>query len=445
MASPDPYRNGHGDTRYRVTHYDLDLTYKVTTNRLDERAQLHVEILEPTSKIDVDLRDLHAGKAYVDGERVNYRSKSTGLVVNVGHRDAGERFVLDIHVHGKPGPVPGTHGAAGWEELTDGSMVGSQPQGAPGWFPCNNDAANKATYRISVTTGTEFFVVANGTLDSCTRNGNATTWVYSMTRPMSPYLATVHVGPYRETELPCSVPVSLVHAPTLDAGPGTAFAQQAEMVEHFSFLFGPYPFDQYRAVIVSDVLEIPLEAQGLSAFGRNFVPLTWENERLVAHELAHQWFGNAVTGARLQDMWLHEGFACYAEWLWSEKGTPEKPSANDHAAQHYADLPDVPHGHTLADPGMKSLFDDWVYKRGALTLHALRATVGDEAFFGLLHSWVADHSGGIATTEEFIDHCRTASGDKADDVSGVLHAWLYERDLPPLPQLQKPQMRRAAR
>ena len=90
------------------------------------------------------------------------------------------------------------------------------------------------------------------------------------------------------------------------------------MIALFEGLFGPYPFDAYTVVVTDDDLEIPLEAQGLSVFGANHMDGRRGSERLVAHELAHQWFGNSLTVGLWRDIWLHEGFACYAEWLWSE-------------------------------------------------------------------------------------------------------------------------------
>lgn len=431
MTAPDPYLRGHGDTRYRVKHYDLELAYKVSTNRLDEKARLQVEVLSETSRIDVDLRGLTASKAFINGKHAKLRAKATELSVDVGKRRPGDTFTLELHVSGKPRPVPGVHGDAGWEELTDGAMVGSQPQGAPGWFPCNNDAANKATYRIAVTTAAEYHVVANGTLASHERKGGSATWVYKMDYPMSPYLATVQIGKYTETILQSRERVSIVHPPRLRPGAGTAFEFQAQMVEFFSFLYGPYPFHEYRAVIVDDDLEIPLEAQGLSTFGKNFIAPTWHNERLVAHELAHQWFGNSVTSAQLHDMWLHEGFACYSEWLWAEKrGLSERPSANYLAAEHYVALPQLAEGDSLARPAMAHIFDDWVYKRGALALHALRAECGSELFFEIIRTWLAKHRGRTVTTEMFLELCHEKAGDSAVT---VLKDWLYGRDLPQPP------------
>lgn len=447
MTAPDPYLPGHGDTRYRVRHYDLDLAYKVATNRLDERAELRIEIREATRRIKLDLWGLQADRVTVNGVRAKYRTTADGVIVETGPREPGDELTVALRVSGKPRMVPGVHGEAGWEELTDGSMVGAQPQGAPSWFPCNNDAADKATYRITVTADANYTVIANGEMTERVRRGGQMAWTYEMRQPMSPYLATVQIGAYAIERRGASVPVEIVHPRGRTAGEKTAFAEQERMVDFFAELFGPYPFGEYRAVIVGDALEIPLEAQGLSTFGQNFLTPTWNHERLVAHELAHQWFGNSLTAERLQDMWLHEGFACYSEWLWSHRQweiqrqqtrrttTRSYRSVQDQAAMHYAALEPMPAGATLAAPGMRHLFDDWLYKRGALTVHAIRCTLGDEPFFELLRAWTREHAGGLVSTEAFLAHCRERAGDLAPELERVLAAWLFQPELPPLPEL----------
>ena len=143
------------------------------------------------------------------------------------------------------------------------------------------------------------------------------------------------------------------------------FARQGEMMSAFVRLFGDYPFEApYRSVVTEDDLEIPLEAQGLSIFGANFLEDDWSTERLVAHELSHQWFGNSLTIRSWRDIWMHEGFACYSEWLWSEESGRE--SADGKAREHWKRLDDLPQDLLLGDPGPDDMFDDRVYKRGAL-------------------------------------------------------------------------------
>jgi aminopeptidase len=196
------------------------------------------------------------------------------------------------------------------------------------------------------------------------------------------------------------------------------------MMSVFEKLFGAFPHPRYVVVITDDALEIPLEAQGMSIFGANFLDDTAE-DRLIAHELAHQWFGNSVGVRAWQHIWLNEGFACYAEWLWSENSGG--PSAEQLAARYHARLDGLPQDLLVADPGPHLMFDDRLYKRGALTLHALRRTVGDAAFFDLLRDWATIHRHGTVDTQQFIAHAERYADES---LRTLFTAWLYEPALP---------------
>ena len=431
--SADPYLPGHGDPCYTVDHYDLDLTYAVEGNRLSGDATLRLRLLRDTDRIVLDLAHLSVEKVRVDGVRLK-RHRHHGdhrLVLDLAEEvPAGRELRVVVRYSGRPRPLEERHlGDAGWEELTDGVIVAAQPHGAPTWFPCNDHPADKATYRIAVTAPAGYHVAASGELVEHRRRSSGERWVYAMEHPMATYLATLQIGRYvvREHDASTgSVPTRTV-APS-DVDLAGSFDAQPRMLAVFEELFGPYPFDSYTAVITDDDLEIPLESQSLSTFGRNFASDDWERVRLVAHELAHQWFGNAVTLARWRDIWLHEGFACYAEWLWSEHSGGR--SAAEHARHHHDRLADLDQDLLLGDPGPELMFDDRVYKRGALALHAVRTLVGESAFTDLLHGWVADHAGRSVTTEEFLGYADARTGH---DVSGLLRPWLHETPLPDLP------------
>jgi len=166
----------------------------------------------------------------------------------------------------------------------------------------------------------------------------------------------------------------------------------------------------------------------MAVFGKNHVDGRRTHERLVVHELAHQWFGNSLTVADWRHIWLNEGFATYAEWLWS--GVGGEPPTDVLAAKWYAWAKERPQNVVIADPGVDRMFDPLVYKRGALTVHALRTSIGDEAFLPLLRAWVAEHRHGTVTTEQFRAHAQRFARDPLDD---LFAAWLDRPALPPLP------------
>jgi aminopeptidase N len=206
------------------------------------------------------------------------------------------------------------------------------------------------------------------------------------------------------------------------------FADQPQMMKLFVKLFGPYPLSSgYTVVVTDDDLEIPLEAQGISIFGANHCDGQGSAERLIAHELAHQWFGNSVTAKRWRHIWLHEGFACYAEWLWSEHSGGR---STDEWARHYHQrLVDSPQDLLLADPGPRDMFDDRVYKRGALTLHVLRRHIGDESFFALLRDWTTRYRHSTAVTDDFTG---LAANYAHESLRPMWDAWLYSLRVPAL-------------
>lgn len=439
-APSDSYIPLHGSTSYTVEHYDLDLQVRLAGNHLAGRAVITARALVPLTHVDLDLIGVGMDKASVDGVRVLKHSALHGkLQLRLPTPlEAGTDFTMDIRYSGFPAPDDGEWGDVGWEELNDGVLVAGQPTGAPTWFPCNDRADDKASYRFTVTTDADYSVVCNGVLTSQTKKSSRETWVYEQSAPMSTYLATLQIGRYRLLSLPippgsAQVPVTVAVPKKLQAKACLALARQREMVDVFTACFGPYPFDVYTVVVTEDVLEIPLEAQSLSILGSNHLERDWEAQRLIAHELSHQWFGNSLTLASWRDIWLHEGFACYAEWLWSEESG--SLSVLERAAAAHAKLLLEHNDVIIGDPGPTNMFDDVVYKRGALAVEAIRCVVGESLFFPLLQRWVAQNRHSSVSTAAFVlladQLCCEVSGFSA---AATLTPWLYEQPIPPLPR-----------
>ncbi|WAL41129.1 M1 family metallopeptidase [Brevibacterium sp. BRM-1] len=600
MTVLDPYTPESGTAAVRIDHYELVLDYRIVPNRLSGHATLRGVMRAAADAIELDFVGLRCDRAQFDGQRCRYKTVGSKLVLRPGKAlKEGQEFALDVYYSGNPEPAMGTWGDVGWEELEDGVLVAGQPNGAATWFPCNDHPSDKATFQISILVESEYTAISNGELVGERRKAGRTQWTWRSDVPVATYLATMQIGRYRRGEIPAPagsdvsrVPLRLACPPERWAHAERALSRQHGMMRAFEERFGPFPFDAYGVVVTDDVLEIPLESQPLSILGPNHLHRTWQAERLVAHELAHQWFGNSVTPARWRDIWLNEGFACYAEWLWSEASG--RGSADEQAKAHYDSLrpgflrraaervgeavggvvsraagargadasgsvgaddadsagsaggadgagsaggagdPDAgvcegsdvtegargargagrpagsdggagsadvggsaggagSEGRTgsadvggsaggagsdvaassadvggsaggadsnggakgtmssdageagsprtepaqaargvLANPGPDDMFDDDVYKRGALTLHVLRATAGDEAFFGLLREWTARHRFGNVTTDDFLGLVEERAGSQARE---ALFPWLFEAELPPLPQV----------
>ncbi|WP_205875345.1 M1 family metallopeptidase [Mycobacterium camsae] len=426
----DPYLPQNGNFGYSVSRYELDLEYKVAINRLSGTATITAVTSAELSEFTLDLSSaLSVSRVSVNGKRADRFSCRGGkLRIVLGSKlPTGAAMSVVIRYGGNPKPLRTLWGEVGFEELTDGVLVAGQPNGAASWFPCNDHPSAKAAFRIQISTESAYRAIANGKLVGSRLRASQTVWTYEQPEPTSTYLVTLQIGVYEQVRLARTpVPIRAALPGRLKDNFDHDFARQPDMMELFIELFGPYPLaDGYTVVVTDDALEIPLEAQGISIFGANHCTGTRASERLIAHELAHQWFGNSVTARRWRDIWLHEGFASYAEWLWSERSGGSSTAAL--ARYHHTQLRQKPQDLLLSDPGPRHMFDDRVYKRGALTLHALRGQLGDQKFFALLKDWTARYRHGTATTEDFTG---LAANYSDGSLRPLWDAWLYSTDVP---------------
>ncbi|WP_347220612.1 M1 family metallopeptidase [Mycolicibacterium poriferae] len=428
----DPYLPTAGNFGYRVSRYELELEYKVAINRLAGTATVTAVTLAELQTFSLDLSSaLSVAKVTVNGKRPkHFRTDRDKLHITLADRlPAGAAMTVAVRYSGTPRPKRTPWGEVGFEELTEGALVAGQPNGASSWFPCDDHPSAKASFRIQIATESAYLTLANGKLLSRRARAGMTTWTYEQSEPTSTYLITLQVGPYTRRRMAKNgVEIFSVLPDRLRREFDHDFGRQPQMMKLFVKLFGPYPLaDGYTVVVTDDDLEIPLEAQGISIFGANHCDGRRGSERLVAHELAHQWFGNSVTAQRWRHIWLHEGFACYAEWLWSDHCGER--SADDWPRHYHAWLVDSPQDLVLADPGPQDMFDDRVYKRGALALHALRRRIGDDAFFALLREWTSRYRHASVVTDDFI---ALAAQYTEDSLRPLWAAWLYSAEVPEL-------------
>jgi aminopeptidase N len=428
----DPYLPGAGNFGYRVSRYELELEYKVAINRLTGAATITAVTLAELKTFTLDLSDaLSVTKVSVNGKRpAQFRASAGKLHITLADRlPAGAAMTITVRYGGTPRPIRSLWGEVGFEELTEGVLVAGQPNGAASWFPCDDHPSAKASFRVQISTESPYFALANGKLLARRARAGMTTWVYEQAEPTSTYLITLQIGVYERHRMAKNgVEIFAVLPDRLRDAFDHDFARQPQMMKLFTKLFGPYPLSTgYTVVVTDDDLEIPLEAQGISIFGANHCDGRRGEERLIAHELAHQWFGNSVTAQRWRHIWLHEGFACYAEWLWSEHCGER--TAEQWARHYHQRLADSPQDLVLADPGPRDMFDDRIYKRGALTLHALRTHIGDTNFFALLKDWAERHRHATVVTDDFVD----LAGRYCDDsLRPLWAAWLYAAEVPRL-------------
>jgi aminopeptidase N len=419
----DPDFPGDGNGGYDVSHYDLVVDYTPATRRLDGVTTIRASATQELSSFNLDLTGLDVRDVAVDNAPATFTRKGDELTVRPARAIADDTpFTVKVAYAGLPKPAKDNAnlGTYGFIPTPDGAFVASEPNGSKTWFPNNDHPADKATFDFTITVPAGVTALANGELaGQPTTSGGKTTYRWRERHPMATYLATATVGKFdlRQGSTAAGIPNLAAADPRFKGSLDPLYTLSGQITDYWATVFGPYPFSSTGGVVDDYSAGYALENQTKPLYG-GFQP----DETIIAHELAHQWFGNSLTIKRWKDLWLNEGFATYAEWLWAEhKGTKTAEATFKELLNRPATDPmwTYPPGRAKPD----DLFNQSVYTRGGMTLHALRRAIGDPTFFTLLKAWAAEHRYGHVTTEEFVALAERLSGKNLDT---LFDAWLFQ-------------------
>jgi aminopeptidase N len=430
----DPYFPKYGNGGYDVAGYDLVLRYDPKSGELKGTATITASATQDLSSFNLDLSTaLSVTKVTVDGKEAESRAAGTEFVISPATGlPAGSKFTAVIDYGGKPAPMKNeVLGEGGWLKTTDGAIALGQPESAATWYPVNDHPSDKATFAVTMTVPEGVEAISNGVLSDVQTIEGSTTWRWTESTPMAPYLSTMVIGQYKVTRtthgglpmviaLPASLPADNPAAQSL--------ARTGAITDFLAKEFGPYPMKANGGVVVLDErIQYALETQSRPVYGNVFFS-AGKNESVIAHEIAHQWFGDSVALERWQDIWLNEGFATYAEWLWAEES--KLSTVKDRFDRAYDSYP-WKQPEKTGDPGVRGLFGDAVYQRGGMTVYALRMEMGDEAFDRMVKRWTSDYRDKNASTDDLIKLAEEVSGKQLDD---FFQAWLFGAAKPPRPK-----------
>ncbi len=452
----DDYFPFAGNGGYDVQHYDLDVTYTppssptLLVGQMSGVATIDLVATQNLDRFNLDLRDMDVEAVTVNGRpATEIEPPAEGTVVEDAAywqvQDDGAR-IWELTIQPRPKIKRGqrarvvvTYGGDttrptdiegalyGWVTTADGAMVVSEPEGSMTWYPVSDHQTDKASYSFEITVPQGKVAVANGVpVGDPVTEGGWTTWFWNAPDAQASYLTTASVGDYtlHESETPDGLPIIDAIDDNLTAANRTtteaSLALQPDIIAFIEDTFVPYPFNSAGAIVDDDSVGYALETQTRPFYSRV------AREGTVVHEIAHQWFGNAVSPERWADIWLNEGWATYVEWLWSEE------QGGETAAEAFDAIMEIPADDNfwdlaIADPGPFGLFLSGVYDRGAATLHALRDKIGDDAFFEASREWLTRYDDSTASTDDFEALFEEISGQ---DLTTFFDVWVRTPEKP---------------
>ncbi|HEY8429076.1 MAG TPA: M1 family aminopeptidase [Sandaracinaceae bacterium] len=322
-------------------------------------------------------------------------------------------------------------------------QVWSQCQDQDGrhWFPCQDHPGQRMRTELSVRVPRGWFALSNGVLVERRDEGERTRFTWAQREPHPAYLVTLAAGEFHEVHTRAGdVPVSYYVPKGREGDVERSLGRTPEMIRVFAErLATPYPWDKYAQVVVADFIFGGMEnTSATTLFERVLLDeraaLDVDMDALVAHELAHQWFGDLVTCRHWSHAWLNEGFATYMEHVWKEHR--EGRDAYFYNLEQDLELYLAEHGSRYGRPIVENVwaapidvFDRHLYQKGGLVLHALRQHLGDDAFWRGLAFYLERHRGGSVETRDLMRALEDATGRSLE---AFFHQWVERPGHPAL-------------
>ena len=416
-----------GHDGYDVLAYDLALTVAPPSTSIIAAATVELVATTALSVVDFDLVGYSIAEVRVNGAIADYSRTSEMLRVFPGFAlPAGATATVRVDYFGtaQRGDWFGLEVGVRFE--SDSVFLGGEPVGSRYLYPCNDRPDDKARFRTTTTMPEGFLVSGPGVLAASRTQNGQTTMTWTTDHQVTTYALPWAVGRYATEELDAGgLPILNYAFPSRADDAFFDFGRTSQMLDLYAGQFGPYPWEKYGHALIRG--NLILETQTMTTFAQHAITGTRKHEPTVAHELAHQWWGNSVTPAEWNDIWLNEGAASFAEVLWIESTAPrDAPVYLERFVEEYFNFEHV-YDVAVGRPGGRFLFAPVVYKKGAWVFHMLRDRVGAETFLAAWSDYAEANREGLGTTAKLREAFEQASGQ---DLSAFFDYWVYDIGLP---------------
>lgn len=437
-----------GNGGYDAQHYDVRLTYTESTTTMPASVTMRARATQALSEFSLDSVGQQIHAVTVDGRPAAFRLEAEKLVVTPetpirDHRNFTVEVDYTADRAQNPPPPSVPKGVPWptryWVDFPGGFAVMGQPDREHLFFPCNDHPSDKAGFTVTLTAPDDRTAVSDGHLVSRTEHGGDTTWTYRTTHPIPTDVLQLAVGRFRTVEQtgPGGLPVRSLLTETPFAGrtlTGDMERTARETPSQLAWLEHQigrgFPFDEYGVLgLPSSYDAVALETATVSTFGAGLANPPEQEAETVVHELAHQYFGDSVSVASWDDVWLSEGHARYYERRYAaSRGFIDlDASLKDEYEQDQANrTSEGPMGRFVSP--LAVLWDADV--PGELMLTGLRTLVGDNAFRRIEQTFLDRYQDRSATTRDYVAIASRVAGR---DLTPYFDAWLYGDRTPPMP------------
>lgn len=419
-------------TGFDIQKYTIELSIMQNPNTISGNVLAEILAEEAMSVITYNLIGLTVSQVLVNGQPAGF-THADGLVQIPVNIAGGESFSTQVFYSGSP-QLSGDSYNVGMYIRPNSIFTISDPDAGRYWWPCYDHPWDKAIVDLIITMRSDWKVAANGLRESILDHGDGTaTTTWRGYHPMTTYLVCITAGDYMEipqTAMQGELPILNFVMPSQYNNALNDLASLPDMIDYYSELFGDYPFEKYGNATVNMSTFGAMEHQTMTTLGNYIITGNGAFELVIAHELAHQWFGNAVSFLDFPDVWLSEGFATYSEQLWVDK-TEGWQAACDYVLSSYHNFylswENASNPATIYDPDFNQYFYPPSYEKAASVLHMLRLKLGDDQFFQLLQQYFQTYKHGNAITPEFQALAEAVSGL---NLQQFFAQWIYGKGIP---------------